>query len=325
VGELLYTVAGLVLCHRLGLSGLDRRAVVASTLAAAVMAAVLWPARELPLPLLAAAVALATGLYVGLCAWWGALAPDEVRRCVQLVTRRRAAVPRYEPVLRYDMSHLDVRQRYQDTTVVECYDQKRFTGPIGRTIDALEKRAIRKVLATARKHVPFPAVLDVPCGTGRITELLLDQGLNVLGGDISPAMVEAARRKLVGYGSRVEFSHLDLEALDLPDGSFDLITCIRLFNHIGAAEQERILAELARVTRRYVVLNISFSSALYRPAPYLKRAFGMPMPKALPSWADLKQRAAKAGLVIADFAYELRFLSEVVVLLLEKRGGRHGA
>jgi ubiquinone/menaquinone biosynthesis C-methylase UbiE len=323
VGELLFTVAGLFLCRRLGVGRIDVQAMVAASLAAAGMAGLLWSVRGLPFLLLIAAAALFLGIYLLLCVALGALRAEEVQRFWLILTSSlRSDLPGTGGGAlssRDSMTQLHARLRYQDEAVVKRYDQVRFRGPIGRTIDALEKRAIRKVLNTACDQMVAPSVLDVPCGTGRITQLLLDWGFRVTGGDISLAMIESAQAKLARYGNRVAFQYLDLEELDLPDQSFDLVTCIRLFNHIGAAEQDIILRELARVSRHFVVLNLSFSSALYHFTPYLKRALGMPMPKALPSWADLEQRVNRAGFTIADYAYELRYLSEVVVVLLRRK------
>jgi O-antigen/teichoic acid export membrane protein/ubiquinone/menaquinone biosynthesis C-methylase UbiE len=323
LGEALFTTAGLLYCRRLGVGRIGAKAMAAAALAGVVMTGLLWQARGLSLPLLVVVVLLSTGVYGALCVGLGALRTDEIRRFRSILTGlvppplgRRAATGLTR---RDSMSHANVRLRYQDEEVVKCYDDVRFRRPIGWTIDALEKRAIRKMLAAALVELPVPEVLDVPCGTGRITELILGHGLTVTGGDISLPMIDAAQAKLAHYGNRVSFRHLDLEERDLPDQSFDLVTCIRMFNHIGAAEQERILRELARVTRNFAIVNLSFSSALYRFTPYRKRALGMPMPRVLPSWLGLQQRMSAAGFEIFNVAYELRFLSEVVVVLLRRR------
>jgi ubiquinone/menaquinone biosynthesis C-methylase UbiE len=216
------------------------------------------------------------------------------------------------------MNIANARERYQIEAVAASYDAKRFRGVRGRTIDALEKRAIRRALAHVLRQLPFPRVLDAPCGTGRITEILLDDGLPVTGGDLSLPMLERARRKLAHYGEQINWRQLDLEALDLPDGSFDLVTCIRLFNHLGTAQRQRILQELARVTTGFVILNMSFSTPFYRVVSQFKRVAGVPMPKEPSTWNDLCQQVRDAGLCIDAYYYELRYLSEVVVLLLKK-------
>ncbi|RKS08985.1 methyltransferase family protein [Nocardiopsis sp. Huas11] len=58
-------------------------------------------------------------------------------------------------------------------------------------------------------------VADLGCGSGRVTAYLRDLGLPVFGIDLSPAMVELARREHPGLRFEVG-SILDL---DLPDGS----------------------------------------------------------------------------------------------------------
>ncbi len=55
--------------------------------------------------------------------------------------------------------------------------------------------------ARLREWVPNTAaeVLDVGCGTGSLALLLAEQGHRVTGVDLSPVMVERARRKLAGH------------------------------------------------------------------------------------------------------------------------------
>jgi ubiquinone/menaquinone biosynthesis C-methylase UbiE len=216
------------------------------------------------------------------------------------------------------MNPSDVKQRYQDEQVARSYDRVRFSGPIGRMIDALEKRAFKKALNRVRRDLPSPKVLDIPCGTGRITEVLLEAGLDVIGGDISFPMMEIAQNKLARYGDRVSFRHLDLEGINLPDDGCDLVSCIRLFNHLGKNERTRILRELARVSRRYIILNVSFWAPFYRFAVYLKRLLGIPAPKEPSPWNELNGEIAAAGMRIEAYFFELRFLSEVVILVLRK-------
>ncbi|MDH5244598.1 MAG: class I SAM-dependent methyltransferase, partial [Chloroflexota bacterium] len=69
-------------------------------------------------------------------------------------------------------------------------------------------------------------VLDAGCGSGRVTELLaerLERG-RVVALDGSPAMVEAARRRLARFGDRVTFLVADLGApLPIESGSLDAV------------------------------------------------------------------------------------------------------
>ncbi len=80
LGELVFTAAGLALCRRLGIDGIEWGAMLRAALAAAVMAAVLWLMRDAALPLLALGAALATALYFVLCGLLGSLRWNEVKR-----------------------------------------------------------------------------------------------------------------------------------------------------------------------------------------------------------------------------------------------------
>jgi ubiquinone/menaquinone biosynthesis C-methylase UbiE len=217
------------------------------------------------------------------------------------------------------MNTSSVKDNYQAVSVARAYDRERFSSLVGRTFDKLEKRAIRKVIGRALPDVGSAQVLDIPCGTGRVTELLLGIGLEVMGGDISPAMMEVAQEKCTQFGSRATFRRLDLDGLDLPVGSFDLVSCIRLFHHLDTAARGRILRELARVSRRYVLVNVSLSTAFLRLRRWLKRLLRQGISTTSSTWDDIRQEADGAGLKLVARTFVLPFVSEDVVLLFEKR------
>jgi SAM-dependent methyltransferase len=92
-------------------------------------------------------------------------------------------------------------------------------------------------------------VLDVGAGTGefaaRVAEYLPDS--QVLGVELLPTSVEHARARHTGFGPRLRFETGDAFNLALPDNSFDLVANRHMVQSVPHVE--RILAELARVTR----------------------------------------------------------------------------
>jgi len=88
-------------------------------------------------------------------------------------------------------------------------------------LDGLYERVADEVAATD----PTGTVLEVGSGPGRLAVLLARQapGLNVIGVDISPQMVERAARRATEASlvERVRFETGDVGALPFPDGSFD--------------------------------------------------------------------------------------------------------
>jgi ubiquinone/menaquinone biosynthesis C-methylase UbiE len=211
-----------------------------------------------------------------------------------------------------------IKQHYQHPEVARSYDRERFSGLVGRTFDSLEKRAIRQAIRRARQTIPSPVVLDVPCGTGRITELFLDQGLQVMGGDISRSMLEIAQSRCVRFIDQVSFRQLDLDGLDCANASFDLVSCIRLFHHLDTETRERYLSELARVSRQFVLINVSLSTPYYRFRRRVKRWLGQGVSKTSSSWTEIRREIGGAGLTIEAYCFALRYFSEDLVLLLRK-------
>jgi len=104
---------------------------------------------------------------------------------------------------------------------------------------------------------PGRRVLDAGCGTGYGAEILAAAGAeHVLGVDTAAAVIEAARSR---EAERVAFDRADIGRLPYADGSFDLITCFEVIEHVR--DPGAVLGELARVLARDGVLAISSPNA----------------------------------------------------------------
>ena len=89
-------------------------------------------------------------------------------------------------------------------------------------------------------------VLDVNCGTSRLSTPLMDSGYEVTGIDSSSAMLEQANSQLQ-TGWRGSFVHGDATRIQFPENSFDVVIISRLFLNIGNAAQ--VTKELKRILR----------------------------------------------------------------------------
>ena len=87
--------------------------------------------------------------------------------------------------------------------------------------------------------------LDVGTGAGALAFALAPDVREVVGLDPVPELLELARERAL---SNTEFVEGDGAALPFPDASFDLAGTHRTLHHV--AQPERVVAELARVTRR---------------------------------------------------------------------------
>lgn len=99
-------------------------------------------------------------------------------------------------------------------------------------------------------------VLEPGCGTGRLTELLAEKigpHGEVVAMDISPRMVAAARRRLLG-AANVDLRLGAVESAADPLGRFDLVLCHQVFPHFAdRAAALRTLARILKLDGRLVI------------------------------------------------------------------------
>jgi ubiquinone/menaquinone biosynthesis C-methylase UbiE len=94
-------------------------------------------------------------------------------------------------------------------------------------------------------------ILEVGCGTGILSMLLMERGANrLVGGDISRAMLEQCREKAADQGydqDRMEFKEMDSEKLPFGDCSFDIVFSSMMLELVP--NQEQVVAEMTRVVK----------------------------------------------------------------------------
>jgi SAM-dependent methyltransferase len=89
--------------------------------------------------------------------------------------------------------------------------------------------------------------LDIGCGTGAFTQLVLDtcSPAAVVAVDPSSAQIDYVRKQPAA--KRSEFRVADAQALPFPDGAFDVVASALVINFIP--DRPRALAEMRRVSR----------------------------------------------------------------------------
>ena len=101
-----------------------------------------------------------------------------------------------------------------------------------------------------------PRILDAGCGTGEVASRLAElfPQARVLGVDIIDPHLELARSRYERLAPRLTFAHQSVFELEAPEGSFDLTVCRHVVHAIP--HPDRVIAELARVTRRGGYLHL---------------------------------------------------------------------
>jgi len=203
---------------------------------------------------------------------------------------------------------------YRNKEVVQQYDKLRFSTLLGRLVDKLEKTVVLELLQI---KVRTKVVIDVPCGTGRITEALTNDNRYIVGADISKNMVLFAHGRLRRY-KNVDFVLCDAERMPFKSDVSDSTVSVRLMGHVPSNTRIRILSELKRVTKRHVIISY------YHPLSILGivRRIKTGIKRTRESWfpitpRKLKTEMKKSGLNIRKTKSILALVAETYFVLAE--------
>jgi SAM-dependent methyltransferase len=95
---------------------------------------------------------------------------------------------------------------------------------------------------------------DIGCGPGHVARYLHERGVRVIGVDLSPVMVESARKLNPG----IDFTQGDMRSLHFDDGALAGIAAFYSIIHIPRTEVVAALVELKRVLRAGGLLLLAF-------------------------------------------------------------------
>jgi len=128
----------------------------------------------------------------------------------------------------------------------QTYDEKWSISFDQRCIDYARDRF---EAVAGREGWPYPTSLEVGCGTGFFTLNLKLAGVveEAHVTDISPGMVEVAKRNAEGLGFGLEGRAADAETLPYDDDTFDLVVGHAVIHHIP--DVERAFQEMLRVLK----------------------------------------------------------------------------
>jgi SAM-dependent methyltransferase len=191
---------------------------------------------------------------------------------------------------------------------VRDYERRRYRGIDQRIVHARETHLIRKCFGRICAAQGLPqggaAVLDLPCGYGRFTDLLRAYAGRMVASDLSFEMVrravgrpglsrelgriEAGRKAAWGTdgdatgggataasAARPEGAVANAkQGLPFKSGAFDVVFSLRFFHHIhDPLDRARILGEFQRVTAGWAIVSFYRMNGLHGIQRRLRRKF----------------------------------------------------
>src|SRR5581483_6288416 len=167
-----------------------------------------------------------------------------------------------------------------DVTVRRSFERQTglFTGD-----DAVFGPRMRSAVDWVEPLQPDWIVLDVACGAGHVAQELAPRVRQVVGVDLTPALLRLGAERLAAAGvANVLLQEGDAAALPFVDASFDLVVCRSALHHF--AEPARQVAEMCLVDREIAALVEAGVGPVSRCAP--SGALTLPLDRILTEVAD---------------------------------------
>ena len=141
---------------------------------------------------------------------------------------------------------------------------------------------------------PIDSVLDLPCGHGRLSDLLKDRCQTLLEADWSLTMVQLNQQD---HGAQ-DRRYLRCSALEipLPDRAVDVAVSFRLSHHLETQQlREQHLRQLFRVANKAVIVTWFSATSLKNRLRNLRATFSNKKPKNVLYSSRVRELAQESG------------------------------
>ena len=201
-----------------------------------------------------------------------------------------------------------------DDQDVAHYEKRRYGTPDQKFIDHRERRLMGEMIQSLDS--PLSDVLDVPCGYGRFSTWLAGRDVQLICADVSAAMVERTRERMEEGGRKERYVVMDIRHLPFKDAVVDATFTMRLFHHGFARDQmASILKELARVSRRWVILSYYRTNRIHA---LFRRLKGFSSRIKMVTDAEFESERSGLGLMIRIRRPLVRWVHAQTLVILEK-------
>lgn len=135
-----------------------------------------------------------------------------------------------------------------------------------KSLPYLVQQKIRKKALAWVKDLSPPRILDAGCGRGDFALKLAKHFKEALieGVDFSEEMMKLAQKSSLRI-ENLKFQPASLLNLPFEDKSFDLTFCLDTLHHIHWADQEKVIAEIVRVTREKIIIEFKNQKTIFWP------------------------------------------------------------
>ncbi len=184
------------------------------------------------------------------------------------------------------------QRAYQRTLKADDYNEEYKQRFFKRQSTRKEYSLLRQLLGTQQRS---RTLLDLPCGGGRLSPQMEDFTDFLVEADVGLGQLQHLRTH-----SKVKTptALMTASAFHIPfkDNSVDAVVCCRLCHHLPNAEQrERLIDELLRVARRFVIMTFFDHHSLKNRLRRARNRLRSQPPKRTMTIDQVAKRAGKNG------------------------------
>jgi hypothetical protein len=181
----------------------------------------------------------------------------------------------------HELAELDFKERFARIYATNLWSDPETRSGVGSSLDST--RVLRAELLKALHELEARVLLDVPCGDFTWMEHVDLSGIDYIGGDIVPSIVQGNQRLHASESRR--FLELDLTQDVLP--AADVLLCRDCLVHLSYAKIRAALANIERSNIRYVLMtsfpgrcdNYDVLDGDWRPLDFQAPPFSFPEPR----------------------------------------------
>ena len=237
--------------------------------------------------------------------WWGSL----LHRLQHALNRNTRRGSRKNISAHYDLGNAFYTLWLDETM---NYSSAWFDGDFAKPLAQAQTAKLRRAIAATGVQ-PGQRLLEIGCGWGAVAENAARDGIDVVGLTLSTEQLAWAKSRLVhaGVAQRADLRLQDYR--DVPDGPFDAIVSIEMFEAVGREYWDAYFQTLHKQLKRggkacvqAIVIREDLFERYVNSADFIQRYVfpgGM-----LPSASLFAQHAQAAGLRVVDkFAFGLDY------------------
>jgi magnesium-protoporphyrin O-methyltransferase len=203
---------------------------------------------------------------------------------------------------------------YFDRSATKVWERLTSDAPVSRIRQTVrEGRDTMRALMLSRLPADLRGarVMDAGCGAGQMTAELAARGARVVAVDISPSLVEIARKRLPDeHLGQVHFASGDM--LDMAHGHFDFVLAMDSLIYYGTKDITAALSELGNRTEQSVIFTVAPRTPFLMTFWYAGKLFPRSdrSPVMIPHAYDRLNAATKGQLTRVDRVSRGFYISE---------------